>query len=467
MRYAANDGGIYKTTNPTAATPTWTSLNAGLATTQLYAGDTTANYLVSPIALAGAQDNGTVRTVTAEQGMWNAIHGGDGAFVGIDRADTNHVYSEYANGFFYSTANANAGISIDWTDHTPSCESSSGALFVNPFVVDHANGNSVLYAAYGSVCKSLDGGTSWVPETVGSGLYTRSLAMEPGNSATRYAGTTYSVYRTTNGNSADASTWAACGSSLPTSSGINRVIGLTAATGGIVYATLSGFGVHHVWKSTNCSAFTDVSGDLPDAPVTSLVQYATNGGGTALIVSTDVGVFLSTNGGTNWSHLGSGLPNTPVDEVITDDALTTLLAITHGRGVWHLDVPGNFSVTGLGTTTGSVDGGAPMIIRGTGFASGMSVSFGSLPGTNVTVISSTMLRVDIPASAAGPVTVQVTRGTSTLPAGTYTYGTVRSQPTPHVPTATAVNTPMPQSTVHMAGSPSADLNTPVPQPPRR
>ena len=51
--YIANDGGIWKTTNPNAGTSTaWTNLNANLNTTQFYAGDSAANYSVTPIVAA-------------------------------------------------------------------------------------------------------------------------------------------------------------------------------------------------------------------------------------------------------------------------------------------------------------------------------------------------------------------------------------------------------------------------------
>ena len=463
--YAANDGGIYKTTNPTVPTPTWTSLNANLATTQFYAGDTTANYLTQPIVIAGTQDNGTVRSISPALGGWNAIHGGDGAFVGIDRANTEHVYTEYANGFFYSTTNASAGSAINWTDRTPSCQA-LGVLFINPFVVDPANGDSILYGAFGKTCKSLDGGVTWVQETVASSVYMRSLAMEAGNTDTRYAGTTLNVYRTMNGNIAGASTWAICGTGLPTSSGVNRVISLTAATGGIAYATLSGFGVHHVWKSTNCGAWQDISGNLPDVPTTSLVQYATNGGGTALIVGTDVGVFLSTNGGTTWSTLMSGLPNTPIDQLITDGALTTLFAITHGRGVWRVDIPGDFSVANLSPSSGTTSGGNVVTIRGTGFTAGMSATFDGLSATNVFVVSGTELRVNAPPHAVGVVAVQVTLGTTTLTVpGSYQYGMVNPAPPPRSPTIGSGAGPAPPP--RPTAPPSIEINTPNAAPVRR
>jgi hypothetical protein len=74
------------------------------------------------------------------------------------------------------------------------------------------------------------------------------------------------------------------------------------------------------------------------------------------------------------------------------------------------------TVTGLSPTGGPTAGGQRVTITGTGFAQGVTVAFGSAPGTAVTVVSPTSLKVTAPQHAKGTVDVEVTNsgGTSAM-----------------------------------------------------
>jgi hypothetical protein len=98
-------------------------------------------------------------------------------------------------------------------------------------------------------------------------------------------------------------------------------------------------GEGHVFKSTDAGEhFTDISGDLPDAPAEfTLVR---NG---ALVVATDVGVFTSsaTSGG-SYQQLGSGLPTAPVYSLELKPKASAgepdvVIAATQGRGVYRYE----------------------------------------------------------------------------------------------------------------------------------
>jgi len=116
-----------------------------------------------------------------------------------------------------------------------------------------------------------------------------------------------------------------------------------------VYATLAGYGrdwafpgavgedtskvgTGHVFKSTDAGeTFTDVSGDLPDAPAAWSVVH--NG---HLVVGTDTGVYESCdNAGGAYSVLGGGLPSAPISTLRFKPGDPDLLvAATYGRGVY-------------------------------------------------------------------------------------------------------------------------------------
>src|SRR5216683_401341 len=88
------------------------------------------------------------------------------------------------------------------------------------------------------------------------------------------------------------------------------------------------------------------------------------------------------------------------------------------------------TVTALNPTSGTVNGGTPVTISGTGFLSGATLSFGGTAATGVTVVSSTSITAITPAHPAGAVTVMVTNSDSQsgMLANSYTYTSINPAP---------------------------------------
>jgi hypothetical protein len=122
-------------------------------------------------------------------------------------------------------------------------------------------------------------------------------------------------------------------------------------TGKTVYVTLGGYSSHwippgalgedtsqlgtgHVYVSHDAGeTFTDVSGDLPDAPADTVLPIAGK-----LVAGTDIGVFVSSDGGGTWRVLGD-LPALPVVHLAVDPAnANRIIAATYARGVWAYTV---------------------------------------------------------------------------------------------------------------------------------
>ena len=57
-----------------------------------------------------------------------------------------------------------------------------------------------------------------------------------------------------------------------------------------------------------------------------------------LYTSNDFGVYVSTNGGQKWDVLGGNLPSPNVVDFIVHPRDPVLVAGTHGRGVWVIDL---------------------------------------------------------------------------------------------------------------------------------
>jgi hypothetical protein len=95
-------------------------------------------------------------------------------------------------------------------------------------------------------------------------------------------------------------------------------------------------GEGHVFETTDSGAtWTDISGDLPDAPGDDLVLTPSG----KLIVGTDIGVFRSDDGGATWARFGTGLPNASVNDLQLSPEGSYIIAATHGRGLWTIPTP--------------------------------------------------------------------------------------------------------------------------------
>jgi hypothetical protein len=108
----------------------------------------------------------------------------------------------------------------------------------------------------------------------------------------------------------------------------------------IAYATFSGFrsgdATPHVVKTTDGGAsWTNISGNLPAAPVNDVIVLP----GDKLAIASDVGVYLTSDGGATWLSVGSGLPAVPVLDIRHHQGTNTITAATFGHGIQRVALP--------------------------------------------------------------------------------------------------------------------------------
>ena len=119
------------------------------------------------------------------------------------------------------------------------------------------------------------------------------------------------------------------------------------ATGGTVYATIMGFGVPHIYRSTTFgSSWLNISANLPNAPANAVVVDPNDAN--IVYVALDTGVYVTQAVTTCsatincWSLLGTALPNSPITTLAAAPGLPTgtglfgmLRAGAYGRGLWQ------------------------------------------------------------------------------------------------------------------------------------
>ena len=128
-------------------------------------------------------------------------------------------------------------------------------------------------------------------------------------------------------------------------------------TGNTVYATIQGFGVPHLYMSTDGGAdWNNISKNLPDLPLNDVLVDPNNAN--VVYVASDGGVFVTGNvadcessGGQCWNILGTGLPMAPAVTLAATIAGGGFLRVgTYGRGIWQVPL-----LSGVPQTTMTVD----------------------------------------------------------------------------------------------------------------
>ena len=391
--FAGNDGGIYKTDNAftgnvgysngttvgggtiTPASPIcgaafapgalftvpdpviWGPLNNNYAVTQFYHG---LPYPNGQTYFGGTQDNGTNRgTDAAGPNAWARINGGDGGYVAVNPANTNTLFFETTGLSLRRSTNGGASsasvISGIAGDVFP---------FITVFRMD-PNTPTRLWIGGRFMWRTDNNATNWTrtsnaQQTGGS---ITAMAIAPGNSNIVINGAASGqLRRTTTGLTANAASvlntvWLQTFTPRGNGNGTISWVEYDPSNVNNVWATISTFNgtpnaqgtsAGHVFKSTdggNTWALADgtqTAGNvnaIPDIPAHSVVIDPNDG--QRIYVGTDLGVFVSLDGGANWARETTGFSNTVVESMtaVNNNGVTTLFAFTHGRGAFKVTIP--------------------------------------------------------------------------------------------------------------------------------
>jgi hypothetical protein len=331
VMYYGNDGGVFRSTNSAATTPTISFISNGYNVTQFYHADIHPGYGVNEY-LAGAQDNGTQRYTSPGINNTIEVTGGDGAFSHIDQDNPAIQISAYVYNQYRVTSNA-------WGSYTTVNYSSSTGRFINP--TDYDSDENVLYGA--------NNGNSYFRMTgVGSSNTTGAQSMtafggaeashvkvSPNVTNRVYFGLDNGdVVRVDNAHNTSAS-----GTVIRAGSGYVSCVEVEDGDEDHILVTYSNYGVNSIWETTNGgSTWTSVEGNLPDMPIRWVIFIP--GQADSAMVATELGTWTTDNlNGTStvWGASNTDFANVRVDALVSRSSDRQIIAATHGRGLFSTD----------------------------------------------------------------------------------------------------------------------------------
>jgi photosystem II stability/assembly factor-like uncharacterized protein len=331
--YEGNDGGIYR------------SGNGGSSWSKLYDQPTSQFYAIgidhlNPHRLyGGTQDNGTLRTWNGGTDDWDLIYGGDGFYTLVDPTNSNVIYAEYQYGGLGKSTNGGGSFS----SATSGINSGDRRNWSTPVVMDPSDHETLYYGTY-RVYRSTNaaGGWSAISSDLTGGNHganfgtITTLAVAPADPAVLAAGTDDGrVWVSANG----GGNWTRVDAALP-ERWVTRVA-FDPADAALLYVTFSGLrwdeDPGHVFRSEDLGAnWQDITGNLPAAPVNVILADPDLPG--RVYAGTDVGVYSSQQPGGAWSSLATGLPRSPVLDLKLHAPTRKLVAGTHGRSMFALEI---------------------------------------------------------------------------------------------------------------------------------
>jgi uncharacterized repeat protein (TIGR01451 family) len=416
-------GGFFTVPSPVI----WGPINNGYAVTQFWPG---AVYPNGTTYFGGTQDNGTNRGTDANgPNAWERILGGDGGYAAVDTSNTNVLYAENTGNTFQKSTNGGAS----WVAARTGI-SGDTFPFTAVFRMDPNNPARLWYA----------GRFMWRTDNSAANWTRTSDAQQTGGNVSAIAIAYGDSNKVINGAASGQLRRTTTATTLTSTSVLNTVW-LQSFTprgngfGGIswveydpsnsnnIWATISNFnsassgnGFGHVFKSTDGGATWALADGsqtaanpnaIPDIPAWAVVVDPNNS--SRIYVGTDLGVFVTLDGGANWAKETTGFSNVEVKslEIKNIGGVSTLYAFTHGRGAFKVAIPASCATVTPNLSVGAA-GGTPNV----------SVTSPSGTCTWNAVSNASWIHVTGGASGAGSGTVNLTVDPNTT--GTPRTGTL-------------------------------------------
>ncbi|RKX18962.1 MAG: hypothetical protein DRP35_08465, partial [Candidatus Zixiibacteriota bacterium] len=355
--FTGSDGGVHKTLDCNASTVSWERLNNGYLTTQMY--DVTVNEAgTDSIIIAGLQDNGNlfVNGVSPTLNYTMTLNG-DGSFSQI----TNNgqvYYQSIQKGKVFKMSIDNQANVLGFRRIDPI--GASGYLFINPFVVDPNDENTMFIPAGTHIWRnkhldaitltnewdSIAGDWEDLPDTVSvSGSYISTIKISKNPAHILYYGTNNRrLYRVTEANTVFNTPDMISTAAFP--NGYMNDIVLNPDDGNELMLIFSNYSIKSIYYTPDSGVtWTDISGNLEqnssgsgNGPSVRCGAILPLPDGKLYFVGTSTGLYVTDTiqgSATIWTHFGVETIGNNVVETMTYRQTDGLLVIgTHGNGIF-------------------------------------------------------------------------------------------------------------------------------------
>ena len=360
--FSGTDGGIHKTTDVTAGSVAWTSLNNNYQTQQFY------HVAIDPqtgsdFVLGGLQDNGTNQGGVIDGGQpsntfQERVFGGDGVAVAISRDNVNvPTFVGAQLGTFYRR---NKSLPPQFGTNIEPAGSTS--QFVTYFHLDPDNNKNLYYGGGSILYRTTDatnvttvvgaGATDWTNMGAPSGLANISRfgtswgAYNAGTSYLLIGGENGAVHRLDDPQNA-ASVASSVNITPSGATGIVSGLAIHPNDNKIVMLTYSNYGITSIYITQDVTVASPVwavaERNLSAHSIRSAAITVNTAGEALYLVGTGRGLYSSTNplnaGGVDWTREASNLIGyAVVRSMAYRPADNKLLIGTHGNGMFEATI---------------------------------------------------------------------------------------------------------------------------------
>lgn len=375
------DGGVYASFNFTDDFPEIQPYNLGYAVTQYYAAAIFPDPDDTEI-FGGTQDNGTYISTSAGVSDFELLTWQDGGYCDVMNSNSKVKFtsSQVNNTFRHISDSVRVDTLIiydiveDTVDMTVDTLGSEMVIFdnvnpidtiTNPYLDDdevefinvllYEQQTDILYMGSSVGVWRLNNASTADPEawqkiSTASVSPTTALAISEANPTTLYVGkrrfastsTAIRMYKIEGADTVAENTVAFnmdLGANLPISSNIRTSsIATNPNDENHLIVTYSNYGVNNIFETKNATADTviwqSLEGDLPNIPVNWALIHPDNSN--VCYIATDFGVMYTDmiDGANTVWNVSSTMPLSRVDQLRIRESDNTILAATHGRGLW-------------------------------------------------------------------------------------------------------------------------------------
>lgn len=310
--------------------------NNGYIVTQFYWGDISQTKGKN-LMLAGAQDNGTHQLSTSGLVNENMVSGGDGGYCFISPTNDNKQVVSYVYNQFFATSD-------NWANAAKLIDDATTGKFINPAAWDDVNGNLITGKGKVTLYRNKLGTSATLANTVTVNATTANgapSAITSSVSATGkgqlYVGTDVGKLYVTTDIGASTPVWSDITGTI-NAGNISSIYRLRRSD--TLFVTISNYGTGvNIYMSTDAGkTWTSRDGNIADMPIWDILLNPRKMG--EAIIATELGIYGTSDvfaASVVWSPYNEGMGAVKVANLKYRDADQTIMATTHGRGVFTSD----------------------------------------------------------------------------------------------------------------------------------